>query len=42
MSDQGIRKQVKYENVHPLRFGDKVVYACLAAAGVVKVILWLM
>ncbi len=39
MSDQDIRKQAKYENVHPLRFGDKVVYAFLAAAVVIKIIL---
>ena len=29
-------------NPHPLRFGDKIVYACLAAAVVAKIIVeWL-
>ncbi len=35
-------KRPATRNPLALRFGDKVVYACLAAAVVVKFIIWLL
>ena len=32
----------EYECVHPLRLGDKIMYACIAAGLLVKLILWLL
>ncbi|MCY4645536.1 MAG: hypothetical protein OXE73_01435 [Gammaproteobacteria bacterium] len=39
--DDNIRKQPEYRCVHPLRFGDEVMYACLALAVLVKIVLWI-